>query len=446
MVRTTLRRLAAVTVLAALLLGGLVALGVRLIGEAEGERTAQRVSTQVAAAVLVRLAEHDFTDVTPADRAALVADLAPFVDSGMVFRIKVWRVEGDRVRVVFSDEERIESALRPFDAELARRLDAGEAVVLPVPDDAEHRFESARADDLREVFIGFRDAAGEPARFEIYVPVDVEGTVGHAMGVLLPLALAGVLLLALTMLPLAVAIARRVDRDRRERQDALHYGLAAAELARRDLAHELHDDVIPHLAGAGLLLDTAATAEPARAGELVADARARIRDNVRRLRALLADLAPPALDPASAPDELARLVAGLAGDGPRIALDVADDLRLGPAAAALVHRATGELLRNALAHSGATAVRVVVGPEPGGLVRVTVTDDGRGFDPAAPSRPGHIGLLLVRRAVAEAGGRLSVRSGPGTTVDLLVPAEALPAVPPAVSAPVPGPPPARSST
>ncbi|WP_214401069.1 sensor histidine kinase [Pseudonocardia lacus] len=423
MVPTTLRRLAGLTVLAAVLLCGLVALGVRLIGEAEGERTAHRVSTQVAAAVLVRLAEYDFTGFGPADRAELATDLAPFVDSGMVFRIKVWSVEGDRVRIVFSDEQRIESQLRPFDPQLGARLDAGETVVLPVPDDAEHRFESDRADDLREVYIGFRDAAGAPARFEIYVPVDVTSTVRHAMGVLLPLALAGVLLLGCAMLPLAVVVARRIDRDRRERQDALHYGLAAAELARRDLARKLHDDVIPDLAGAGLLLDTAATSTPSRAGELVATVRARIHDSARQLRALLSDLAPPAIEPATVPQAFARLIAGLAGDGPRSTLDVADDLRLGPDAAVLLHRATGELLRNALIHSGATAIRVAIAPEDGDRVRVTVTDDGRGFDPTTPSRPGHIGLLLVRRAVEDAGGTMTVHSGPGTSVDLVVPAD-----------------------
>jgi signal transduction histidine kinase len=423
MVPTALRRLAALTALAAVLLCGLVALGVRLIGEAEGERTAHRVSTQVAAAVLVRLAEYDLTGFAPDDRARLAGDLAPFVESGMVFRIKVWKVEGDRVRIVFSDEQRLESQVRPFDAELAARLDAGETVVLAVPDDAEHRFEADRADDLREVYIGFRDAAGAPARFEIYVPVDVTGTVAHAMGVLLPLALAGVLVLACAMIPLAVAVARRIDRHRRERHDALHYGLAAAELARRDLARKLHDDVIPDLAGAGLLLDTAATAPAPRAVELVATVRERIHDSGRRLRALLSDLAPPAIDAATAPQAFARLVSGLAGDGPATTLEVADDLRLGPDAAVLLHRATGELLRNALTHSGATAIRVAIAPEDGGRVRVAVSDDGRGFDPAAPSRPGHIGLLLVRRAVEDAGGTMTVRSGPGTTIDLVVPGD-----------------------
>lgn len=410
MVRTTVLRLAAVSLLAALLLTTLVTVGVWRIGEAEGERTAQRVSAQVAAAVLVPLAERDFTDPERWDRAALLADIAPFLDSGMVDRIKVWSVRGDEARVVFSDEPRVESLSRPFDARLAGRLDAGESVVVPV---------ASAPDTLRAVLTGFRDAAGNPARLEVYVPVDVAGTVRYAMVVLLPLALLGVLVLALGMLPLAVALGRRIDRDRREREDALHYGLAAAELARRELAHELHDDVIPGLAGAGLLLDAAAGAASSRSAELVASARARIRDDIRRLRALLSGLTPPS---AESPDAFARLVEGLRGSGPRLELAVEPELRVGPETLALLHRAAGELLRNAVAHSGATVVRVdVAGDGPG--VRVAVTDDGAGFDPAAPARPGHIGLLLVRRAVEDAGGTLAVRSGPeGTTVEVGVPA------------------------
>jgi signal transduction histidine kinase len=385
------------------------------------------VSTQVATAVAVPLAARDYTALTPADRAALLADLAPFLGSGMVHRVKVWAVVGAQVRIAFSDEARIESALRPFDPELARRLDAGEAVVLAVPDDAEHRFEAGRADELREVFIGFRDAGDNPARLEIYVPVDTAATVRHAMGVLLPLALLGVLLLGGAMLPLSIALARRIDRDRRARHDALHYGLAAAELARRELARELHDDVIPDLAAAGVLLDTAEHTPPARAAALVGDARGLIAADVRRLRALLTDLLPPPLTPAAVPAAFAQLVERLRGADAEVGLHV-EDVPVGAAAAVLLHRVGGELLRNAAAHAGASRIEVRLGPDParpGAAVRLQVADDGHGFDQGAPPRPGHIGLLLVRRTVEDAGGRVTVESGPGgTTVTVSVPADA----------------------
>jgi signal transduction histidine kinase len=427
-VRATIVRLVGVTLLAAALLAGLVALGVRWVGEADGERTAHRVSTQVAASILASLAQRDFTGHEDLDRQALLADLAPFLNSGMVYRVKVWSETGDQMQIAFSDEPRVESTMRPFDPSLWRRLEAGEAVVYSVPDDTEHRFETTRADDLREVFIGFRDAAGNPTRLEIYVPVGVDASTRHANTVLLPLAVVGVLALGLALLPVAIATARRIDRGRREHHDALRYGLTAAELARRDLAHKLHDYVIPDLASTGLLLDAAASVPPQRAKELLADARARIRADVRQLRGLLSELTPPMIDPAAAHGAFVRLVAGLQGSGPRITLDVADDLHLDTEVATLLYRTTGELLRNAIVHSGASHVHVKILRD-GGRVLAAVADNGCGFDPTASSRPGHIGLLLVRRAVEDAGGTFTIRSvrdhdrrhNTGSDVELVVP-------------------------
>jgi two-component system, NarL family, sensor kinase len=395
-------RHAALVVVAGLVVSALVTLGVWLVARDEAERTAERVSRQVAEAVAVPLEARDLRE--PGLRDGVFADLEPFLRSGMVFRIKVWLVEGANVRIVFSDEARVETESRPFDPDLARRLDAGEAVVLEVPDDAEHRFESDRANALREVFLGFTDAAGNPARFEVYVPVDVDGTVRYAMQVLLPLALVGVFGLGAVLM----VVARRVDRERR---DALAYGLAAAELARRDLARRLHDDVVPDLASAGLMLDLG---DPA----LVAPARGMIADNVRRLRGVLTDLVPPSVTGADAPAAFTRL-------GTRLGVEVriAADLRMRTDAAVLLHRIAGELLRNAVAHSGASRItlHVEVG-EPGWAV-VEVRDDGRGFDPAAGPEEGHLGLLLVRRAVEDVGGRMTITSAPGegATIAVTVP-------------------------
>ncbi|OLT04415.1 hypothetical protein BJF90_22490 [Pseudonocardia sp. CNS-004] len=427
-VRTTVARLAALALLAAALLSGLVALGIRWVGEADGERTAYRVSAQVAASVLDQLARHDFTERTALDRQALLADLAPFLQSGMVYRVKVWSVTEHHARIAFSDERRVESAARSFDPHLARRLDAGEGVIESVPDDSEHRFEITRASDLREVFIGFHDASGNPARLEVYVPVEVDIAVRHATTVLLPLVVVGVLALALALFPPAVRAARQADRDRRERNDALHYGLAAAELARHDVAHKLHDHVIPDLASTGLLLDTAANVPPPQSEELVSVARARIEADVHRLRGLLSELTPPMLGPAAVRAAFVGLLAGLPSNGCQVTLEMADDPQLDPEVASLLHRVTGELLRNAVTHSGASHVHLTIRRD-GDRVHAAIADNGCGFDPGSASRPGHVGLLLVRRTIADAGGALEIHSAAGqrrheaagTRIELVVP-------------------------
>ncbi|GAA3236975.1 hypothetical protein GCM10017691_35680 [Pseudonocardia petroleophila] len=413
-VRATVLRHTALIVAAAVVLSALVTAGVWAVAQGEARRTAERVATQVGAAVMVPLTARDYAQ--PLDRADLLRDLDPFLRSGVVHRVKVWRVDGDQAEIVFSDEPRIEATRRGTDLGLGRRIDAGETVVLSVPDDPEHRFESARADELLEVFVGFRDAGGNPARLEVYVPVDVAGTTRSAVVVLLPIALGGLLLLGSAMLALSVALARRIDRDRRERADTLHYGLAASDLARRDLARWLHDDVIPDLAGAGLLLDTAAGSG---SGELVGRARSMIGEDVRRMRALLTELVPDRVTGETFVTAVRALAAEAGAD---VEVDGVPDV--GDDAATLLHRIARQLLHNAAGHAGASRVLVRLGAAGDDTARLDVVDDGRGFDADRPPPPGHVGLLLVRRIAEESGGGMWVRSTPGagTAVSVTLPA------------------------
>ena len=55
----------------------------------------------------------------------------------------------------------------------------------------------------------------------------------------------------------------------------------------------------------------------------------------------------------------------------------------------------------------------------GPRTRVTVADDGIGFDTSAP-HPGHYGLLGMREQAALVGATFDVRSAPGegTTIEL----------------------------
>lgn len=413
----TLAGHALVTAAAVLLVCVAVAAGVWWLAHDEAERRAEEVSRRVASAVVVGLSYRDLAAAGPADRARLLADVEPFRAVGLVTRVKVWRVEGTSARVVFSDEPRVEGITRRFDPDLAARLDGGAAVVLAVPGDAEHRYERGPAQ--REVFLGFTDAAGHPARLEVYVPVDVDGATARAVALLLPPAIAGMLVVAVAVLPLSMALARRRAREQQEQRAAALYGLAAGELARRDLARRLHDDVLPGLASAGLLLDLA----PGRP-ELLDRARSGIGDGVVRIRSVLDDLHPEEIGAAGLP---AALAASAADGVPAAALELTGDpaaTALGDRAAVLLHRVAGELLRNARAHAGADRVGVTLDIA-GGRARLTVTDDGRGFDPGRGPEPGHIGLLLVRRAAGDAGGGLTVHSSPGagTTATVEIPAD-----------------------
>ena len=84
----------------------------------------------------------------------------------------------------------------------------------------------------------------------------------------------------------------------------------------------------------------------------------------------------------------------------------------------MLNDAAHEALVNAHKHSGMPDAVIRVGTE-GDLVVVTIHDNGRGFDPEAPS--GGFGVTeSIQRRLTEAGGTAVIDSTPGvgTTVTL----------------------------
>jgi signal transduction histidine kinase len=220
----------------------------------------------------------------------------------------------------------------------------------------------------------------------------------------------------------AVATAQSLQRER------LRRSLAAAEEERRRWARELHDDTLQTLGGLRVLLSSArrstdvtslhATLETA-VGELA--------DEITSLRALIAELRPPALDALGLRPALealfsrARVTHGLDvattvelehGAGPR-------GTRLDPDVEIAIYRTVQESLNNAAKHAGGRSVDVVI-VERGGEVEIAVRDDGTGFDVEAPT--GGFGLTGMRERISLAGGRLQIISSErGTAVLASIP-------------------------
>jgi signal transduction histidine kinase len=89
-----------------------------------------------------------------------------------------------------------------------------------------------------------------------------------------------------------------------------------------------------------------------------------------------------------------------------------------------VFRIAQEALQNALRHAGAERIEVRL-EDGGGRLALSVADDGRGFDTAAPEVRGRrLGLTSMEERATELGGHLAIESQPGagTTVRLDVPA------------------------
>lgn len=402
----------------------LVTLGTLRVARQDADALAARTSTQVARAVVGSLAALRFDG---ADRSDADTALAPFLRSGTVHRVKVWRVEGDVVRVVHSDEPRVVGDERPFDPAMGARLDAGDVVVLAVPADVEHRYEAEHRLGLREVFVGFAGADGAPLRLELYVPVDDRRLVGDVAWHVLPLVLGGLLVLAGAGVPFTLRVARRAAAAADERARLLRYALSASDAERRRVAQVLHDGVVQDLAAARLLLEQAARGPVPGGAEAVGTAHGLVAGGVRDLRSLLVDLHPTG---EGGPDLAAALAAVVArvddelGPGPTARVEVEGAPAVTDAAAGLLLRGARELLRNAWRHARATGV-VVTLRQDAGAVLLRVDDDGLGV--AAPPRAGagHVGLSLLRAAAQEAGGALDVtqRAGGGTRAALRVPAD-----------------------
>jgi len=109
------------------------------------------------------------------------------------------------------------------------------------------------------------------------------------------------------------------------------------------------------------------------------------------------------------------------------------DERIDPELETLAYRMVQEALNNAAKHAPRSVVRVRLRAD-GRRLRVTVADDGPGFDPAAAlgaDDSGGFGLRAMRERVQLFGGRLDVQSEPGrgTTLEAAVPLPAAPGAP-----------------
>jgi signal transduction histidine kinase len=143
------------------------------------------------------------------------------------------------------------------------------------------------------------------------------------------------------------------------------------------------------------------------------------RRTIKELRTLLVDIYPPDLHRTGLEAALRDLVAPLGPRGIQGTLDVDEGLQLPPAVEMLFFRCAQEALRNTAVHSRASRVDVRVMVCESGQARLTVEDDGVGFDGDGPAE-GHFGLRVLGDLAREAGGRLELESTPGEGTRLCV--------------------------
>jgi len=216
-----------------------------------------------------------------------------------------------------------------------------------------------------------------------------------------------------------------LERGIASRRAVLAHLVSAGEEERGRIAADIHDDSIQVVTAAGIRLQILRESldDPTQI-RLLDELAETIQHAISRLRHLLFELRPPALD-----------YEGL-GQALRMYLDVADEqtdtiYRLDdriisqPAEATrlILYRIAQEVLTNVRNHAGAKTATVTLSERDDGHY-VRVVDDGVGFVPeAAPDRPGHLGIAAIRERAELAGGWLRVTSKPGdgTTVEFWIP-------------------------
>jgi signal transduction histidine kinase len=214
-----------------------------------------------------------------------------------------------------------------------------------------------------------------------------------------------------------------IDNAGRFEQQRLRDTLASAEHERRRWARELHDETLQGLGALQMLLSSALRrSDPAQVETAVRAAVGEIGTEIEKLRTLITELRPAALDELGLQPALESLADRVAAvEGVVVSTDVAlEDAtgeagRLPPELETALYRLVQEALTNVVKHARAERVEVTVRARDG-RVELTVRDDGRGFDPEAP-RAG-FGLLGMQERVVLAGGSLELTSVPGggTTV------------------------------
>ena len=211
------------------------------------------------------------------------------------------------------------------------------------------------------------------------------------------------------------------------RQMVLEEMLHGEEAERARIAMALHDDTIQVMTAALILLDRVERAVTSGSVQHLAAAVRETRNTlaqaVERTRRMTFELRPPLLETQGLGPALRDLTDQVSREG---AFTVELDLRVGRhpfVIEDLAYRTVSESLANARRHSMATCVRVRIADTEEHLVG-RIADDGRGFEVDGSMLPGaRMGLDAMRERVALAGGRLEIRSTPGSgaTVAFAIP-------------------------
>lgn len=202
---------------------------------------------------------------------------------------------------------------------------------------------------------------------------------------------------------------------------------------RQRLAHEIHDTLAQGFTSIAMSISAAQLAEPrtfsdsAPAHRHLESARHTARESLAEARRLVWALRPESLDRHSLPEALDSLAEEWSQEtGVEAQVTITGmPRRLLPEAEAALLRIAQEVLSNTRKHANASRTMLTLSYMDDQVV-LDVSDDGLGFDPAAPKRKMHpqdtggFGLVAIRERTDQFGGRLLIESAPGNGTTIAV--------------------------
>lgn len=213
-----------------------------------------------------------------------------------------------------------------------------------------------------------------------------------------------------------------------QRRDLAQKVETAQEEERRRIAADIHDDSIQVMSAVDLRLALLAERPETITTAAIGELRSTVNESIERLRSLVFELRPAALDREGlvvAIDQYMSYAAKAAGWN----YEVIDELTHEPGLELRVslYRIVQEAVTNARKHADARGVTVRVSTAGDG-VTVLVADDGTGFDTHGVDTPvpGHLGLATMIERAELIGGwcRVSSEADAGTTVECWLPSDA----------------------
>ncbi len=214
------------------------------------------------------------------------------------------------------------------------------------------------------------------------------------------------------------------DRDE-DRTRIMRRTNAAIETERNRIARDLHDGPVQGVSAASLSLE--AVLLMLKGGDVdegvsvLAKVRQELSEEADNLRQLMSGLRPPLLEERGLIPAIRETLVRFGNDtGFETEFNEHGPIEVPPDIETLAYRIVQEALSNAGKHSQASKVAVSVDILAGQL-RIEVTDDGAGFDPARARdflQEGRVGLASMRERVELTNGTFMVHStaGRGTTV------------------------------